>query len=198
MSEIEIGRILRATTTEFIVGCRINQLKAPGFGNLVRVPIEEDFNVYGLIYDVRIEDDGLVRQLVTTDSIDEAIIADNRVNRNVPIEMAVMVVGYQQAGTIKHLLPPRPALSLDMIYLCSDQELVDFTEAGRFGYFRHILRSTDVPVGELLAAHISQAQVAHQDAEWFSAASQEIITLLRDDYPTLMTVLGALSDAIPE
>jgi hypothetical protein len=198
MKEIEIGRILRATTTEFVIGCRINQLEAPGFGNLVRVPIENNFNIYGLIYDVRIEDDGLVKQLVTTDGVDEAIIADNRVNRNVPIEMAVMVVGYKKGETIKHLLPPRPGLSLDMIYLCSDKELVDFTSAGRFGYFRHILRSTDTPVGELLAAHISQAQLAHQDPEWFAAASQELITLLRDDYPTLMTVLGALSDAIPE
>ncbi len=198
MKEIEIGRILRATTTEFVVGCQIKQLEAPGFGNLVRVPIEDKFDIYGLIYDVRIEDDGLVRQLVTTEGIDDAIIADNRINRNVPIEMAVMVVGYQEGEKFKHLLPPRPALSLDMIYLCSDQELVDFTSAGRFGYFRHILRSTDTPVGELLAAHISQAQMAHQDPEWFAAASQELITLLRDDYPTLMTVLGALSDAIPE
>lgn len=198
MSEIRIGRLLRATTTEFVVGCRVSQLEAPSFGSLVRVPLENGFQTYGLIKDIRIDDDGLVRQLVTAHGVDDAIIADNRVNRNVPVEMGVLVVGYRQGKEIKHLLPPRPALSLDMIYLCDGQELAEFTGTGRFGYFRHILRAEDAPVGELLAAHISQAHEAHkQDEEWFNRAAQELITLLRDDYPTLMAVMGALSDAVP-
>jgi hypothetical protein len=57
-----------------------------------------------------------------------------------------------------------------------------------------------VPVGELLATHLQKAQAAHLstgDPSWADAATQELITLLRDDYPTLMSVLGALSDALP-
>jgi hypothetical protein len=49
----------------------------------------------------------------------------------------------------------------------------------------------------VLAAHVQQAQGAHiaaGDPGWSSRATQELITLLRDDYPTLMQVLGALSD----
>jgi hypothetical protein len=45
-----------------------------------------------------------------------------------------------------------------------------------------------------MAAHILQAQTAHMDKGWQERATQEVITLLRDDYPTLMGVLGALSD----
>jgi hypothetical protein len=179
----------------------VNQLEAPAFGAMVRIPLGEGYQIYGLIYDIRIDDDGLVRQLVTTHGVDEAIIADNRVNRNVPVEVSVLTIGYQNNGPIRHLIPPRPALSLDVIYLCDGKELVEFTSAGRFGYFRHVLRATDVPVGELLAAHIQQAndaQAAAGNAEWSSAATQELITLLRDDYPTLMTVLGALGDAVPD
>lgn len=198
MAEIKIGRLLRSSTSTFVVGCQVKQLDAPGFGSLVRVPVEQDFQIYGLIYDIRIEDDGLVRQLVTTDSIDEAVIADNRINRNVPVEMAVLVVGYQQGKTIRHLLPPRPALSLDMIFLCSPKELVEFTAGGRFGYFRHVLRSDDIPVGELLAAHITSVYEAGLDGEWVRRASRELISLLRDDHDTLMAVLGALSDAVPQ
>jgi hypothetical protein len=201
MSEIRIGRLLRANTTDFVVGCRVNQLEAPAFGAMVRIPLGEGYQIYGLIYDIRIDDDGLVRQLVTAHGVDEAIIADNRVNRNVPVEMSVLTVGYQDNGPIRHLIPPRPALSLDVIYLCNGKELVEFTNAGRFGYFRHVLRATDVPVGELLAAHIQQAndaQTAAGNTEWSSAATHEVITLLRDDYPTLMTVLGALGDAVPD
>ena len=198
MTQIKIGRLLRSSTPKFVVGCQVKQLDAPGFGSLVRVPVDEDYQIYGLIYDIRIEDDGLVRQLVTTEGIDEAVIADNRINRNVPVEMAVLVVGYQEKGTIRHLLPPRPALSLDMIYLCDDDELVAFTGAGRFGYFRHVLRTEDTPIGELLAAHIAQVYAANQNKDWVVRASRELISLLRDDHDALMRVLGALSDAVPE
>jgi hypothetical protein len=183
MTKIEIGRLLRAGTTGFVVGCRVSQLEAPSFGALIRVPVDDNYQIYGLIHDIHIDDDGLVRQLVTAEGIDEAVIADNRVNRNVPIEMSVLAVGYQLDGRIFHLLPPRPALSLDTIYLCSDEEL------------------TGLPVGDLLAAHLSQGQAVQVKAgneDWAVNATQELIVLLRDDYPTLMSVISTLGDAIPD
>ena len=197
--KFEIGRLLRAGTTGFVVGCRVSQLDSPTFGGLVRVPLLDGYQIYGLIYDIHIDDDGIVRQLVTADNVDAAIIADNRVNRNVPVEISVLTVGYQQNGQIKHLLPPRPPLSLDLIYQVSSEELRNFTEIGRFGYFRHVLRTQDAPVGELLAAHIEQANQAHLEAgnpAWSGQATQELIILLRDDYATLMAVLGALGDSV--
>lgn len=194
---IEIGRLLRAGTGGFVVGCRVSQLEAPSFGALVRAPVSNDYVIYGLIYDIHIDDDGLVRQLVTAEGVDEGIIADNRTNRNVPLEMSVLAAGYQKDGRIYHLLPPRPPLSLDVIYLCDPTDLCGFTSAGRFGYFRHVLRAADLPVGELLAAHLQQAQAAHRAAgqlDWIDRATQELITLLRDDYLKLADVLGALAD----
>ncbi|HEX9089952.1 MAG TPA: hypothetical protein VF831_00605 [Anaerolineales bacterium] len=197
MKQLEIGRLLRAGTTGFVVGCRVNQIDAPSFGALVRVALDGGYQVYGLIHDIHIDDDGLVRQLVTADGVEEAVIADNRVNRNVPLELSVLAVGYQLDGKISHLLPPRPPLSLDVIYLCTPEEVRRFTSVGRFGYFRHLLRAADLPVGELLAAHIQQSGAAHAEAgngEWKNAAIQELITLLRDDYAMLMSVLGALGE----
>jgi hypothetical protein len=189
---IEIGRLLRAGTTGFIAGCRVNQLSVPSFGALVRAPLGEGYQVYGLIHDIHIDDDGLVRQLVTADNVSDEVMKDNRERRIVPVEMSVLAVGYEQDGKIFHLLPPRPPLSLDVIYLCEGNDITRFTE--RFGYFRHILNAKDAPIGEVIAAHILQAQVAHEDKAWKDKATQEVITLLRDDYPTLMSVLGALSD----
>jgi hypothetical protein len=192
---IEIGRLLSAGNTEFTVGCSVSQLNVPAFGSLVRVTpnTTEEYHVFGLIHDIHIEDDGLVRQLVTTDQVDAAVIADNRINRNVPVEISVLAVGYRQGERIYHLLPPRPPLSLDVIYLCEAEEL------RHFGYFRHVLRAVVLPVGELLAAHLQQARAAHEAAgnlDWTSTATRELITLLRDDYPTLMSVLGALGDVM--
>jgi hypothetical protein len=198
--ELEIGRLLRAGTTGFVVGCRVSQLGAPSFGGLVRAPLEENYQVYGLISDIHISDDGLVRQLITAEGVDPAIIADNRENRNVPLEISVLSVGYRQNGLIQHLLPPRPPLSLDVIYLCSPAEICEFSSIGRFGYFRHILRASDIPVSELLAAHIQEAQNAHTSSgnpDWATRATEELVALLRDDYQTLMSVLRAIGEVYP-
>jgi hypothetical protein len=200
MTVVEIGRLLRASTVGCVMGCRVSNLNAPVFGSMVSIPLgnEPGDQVYGLIYDIHIDDDGFVRQLVTAENVSEDVILDNRFNRNVPVEISVLFVGYQRGGQIYHLLPPRPPLTLDAIYLCSEKDICDFISAGRFGYFRHILRPGDFPAGELLAAHIQQAacfQNAAGNSNWINESVQELITLLRDDYPTLMAVLGALSDA---
>lgn len=197
MAEIEIGRLLRAGITGCVVGCRVSQLNVPAFGDLVRIPLTDGTQVFGLIHNIAIDDDGLVRQLVTAEGLSAEVIEDNRVNRNVPVEVSVLFVGFEQGGAVSHLLPPRPPLTLDAIYPCSAAELCRFTSAGRFGYFRHVLRAADLPIGELLAAHIqktARAQKACGNDEWVNRASQEIITLLRDDYATLNSVLGALAD----
>jgi hypothetical protein len=197
---IEIGRLLRAGTRGFVVGCRVSQLQSPSFGGLVKAPVSDDYQIFGLIYDIHIDDDGLVRQLVTAEQVAESVINDNRLNRNVPLEMSVLSIGYRQGGQISHLLPPRPPLSLDMIYLCPPEELREFSSTGRFGYFRHVLGADDLPAGELIASHLRQASQAHLkigDSKWLGAATQELIILLRDDYPTLMNMLGALSDIYP-
>lgn len=194
-SAIEIGRLLRAGTTGFIAGCSVSQFDTPAFGSMVRVPLGSGYDVYGLIYDIHIDDDGLVRQLVTAEHVSAEVMRDNRERRIVPVEMSVLSVGYQQNGKIHHSLPPRPPLSLDVIYLCEAKELAHFTSSGKFGYFRHILRAQDAPIGELLAAHIQQAGSV-QEEKWKETATQELITLLRDDYPTLMSVLGALGEVL--
>jgi len=193
---IKIGHLLRAGTTGFVAGCSVSQMETPAFGTLVRVPLDKDYSVYGLIHDIHIEDDGLVRQLVTTGNISAEVMHDNRERRIVPVEMSVLAVGYELEGKISHLLPPRPPLSLDEIFLCTDAELVKFTGAGKFGYFRHVLQAKDIPIGELLAAHILQVKQKTKDEKWVERATQELITLLRDDYPTLMSVLGALGEVV--
>ena len=182
------------------MGCRVSNLDGPVFGGMVRIPLgnESADQVFGLIYDIHIDDDGLVRQLVTAENVSEDVILDNRVNRNVPVEISVLFIGYEHRGQIFHLLPPRPPLTLDAIFPCSDKDICEFISAGHFGYFRHILRPGEFPAGELLAAHINQATSAQQAAgspNWVNESVQELITLLRDDYPNLMAVLGALSDA---
>ena len=198
MNTNQIGFLLRANTSGCIAGCRVTSLDLPQLGGMVIMQPSEDFQIFGLIYDLHIDDDGLVRQLVTTENIRPEVIADNRNNRTVPVEISIVFCGYQHNQQVFHLLPPRPPLTLDEVYMCDDQQLTTFTESSRFGYFRHILRGQDYPVAEILASHLKLAAQAHQihhNPTWINAAIQELIVLLRDDYSTLMNVLGALADA---
>lgn len=200
MSDLQIGYLLNSSTSGFVAGCSVSQLTFPRIGSLIRAPLQEGIQVYGMIHDIHIDDDGLVRQLVVADNLSPEVVRDNRERRIVPVEMSVLAVGWEASERISHLLPPRPPLSLDVIHLCNEQEIIRFTGSGKFGYFRHILRAKDVPVGEVIAAHLQQAKTAHAkhgNQSWLNEAVKELITLLRDDYPTLMTVLSTLGDAFP-
>ncbi len=194
--QIEIGRLLRSSTSGFVVGCRVNQLDIPSFGALVRAPLDDGYQVYGLVHDIQVGDDGLVRQIVTADSVSAEVIRDNRERRIVPVELSVISVGYSRDGVFHHVLPPRPPISLDLIYLCSDGDLRSFTAAGHYGYFRLLLAAPDLPLPQLLAVHIRRAHEAqHDGARWKDGAIRELITLLREDYSLLTSVLDALSEA---
>jgi hypothetical protein len=46
----------------------------------------------------------------------------------------------------------------------------------------------------VLAAHLLEVKQKTKDEKWVENATKELITLLRDDYPTLMSVLGALGE----
>lgn len=196
MNAIPIGRLLRSSISGCVVGCRLAQQGTPTFGQMVLIPVDDQTRVYGLVYDIHIDDDGLVRQLITANSISEEVIEDNRQNRNVPLEMSVIFVGHQANGHISHLLPPRPPLTLDSIFPCSEEELARFTSYGNMGYLRHLLRSQDLPVAELLAVHLRSALAAHhvEGSTWASGAVETVIAMLKDDYPQLMDVLSAVSE----
>lgn len=195
MKPIAFGRLLRSNTTSCVVGCQVDQASAPAFGQMVRIPLDDGITVFGLVYDIHIDDDGLVRQIVTSAEISPEIIEDNRLNRNMPVEMSVLFIGYARNGEISYALPPHPPLSLDAIYLCDDTEVLEFISRGSYGYLRHLFRSPDLPADDLLAAHLGQVKNAGTGG-LDERAVNEVIALLKDDYNRLSTVLKAVSDVL--
>ncbi|MCA9952600.1 MAG: hypothetical protein KDE48_23285 [Anaerolineales bacterium] len=209
MSNPEIGRVLRASTTGFAVGCRVGQLSIPAFGGLVKAqPVEAREAIYGLIYNMNIDDDPLVRRLVLAENPPVNVINDQRQNRLLPIEMSILAVGYKAGDEIQHGLPPRPPLNLDPVVLVKDlAEIRTFTaprsfgDGERLGYLRLILRNvgTAVPVDQLLVAHIvNMYELRGHDVAWAVEAVQELIELLRSSYDILIPTMEALSDALPD
>jgi len=187
--EIEVGRIIRSSTARFAVGCQVLRPQVPVFGSLVKVRTLGDDEIYGLIHDVLMEDDPFVRQMAALDDVRPEFIEDQRRNRQVPIEVGVLVVGYRHGGRIYHWLPPQPPLSLDIIYTCPPEELVAFT--GRFDYFRLVLDNRDLPADELLAANLRYAAEARGAAgrDFLVDAGRELARLLAIDLPRLDSIL---------
>ena len=62
---IPIGKLLRAENGSFVAGCRVRELDTPALGALVKVKLEDQSDIYGLITNILINDDSLVRQLVS-------------------------------------------------------------------------------------------------------------------------------------
>jgi hypothetical protein len=191
---LSVGRIVRSSTTRFAVGCESLRSEVPAFGCLVKVRAL-DHEVYGVIYDVRVEDDPYVRQMAIASHQRPEVIEDQRRNRQVPIEVAVLVVGYRHRDEIHHRLPPQPPISLDVIHTCDGQELLDFTR--RLDYFRLVLENRDLPADELLAANLRRAALARDESlapggpgyAFLLDAGRELARLLAADPPRLDALL---------
>jgi hypothetical protein len=193
MTTIPVGRVLRASNRGFTVGCRVMQPDIPAFGSFVRADGQTPASaIYGLIYDVAIQDDLFVRRFVIAEPPEEVIL-DQRKNRQVPIEVSVLAVGCREGGHIVHRLPAQPPVTLDLLYQCSPAEVVEFT--ARFDYFRLLLAATDAPVDELLAASLRAAAAARPPSErqrFMVEAGRELARLLSADLLRLDGLLRRL------
>ena len=193
---LQVGRVLRASTRGFIIGCAVMQPDIPAFGSFVRAEGQAPGSaIYGLIYDVSLEDDPFVRQFISADPPEE-VVRDQRENRQVPIEVSVLAVGCgdgDDENNIRHCLPAQPPVTLDWLYQCTGEEVRAFT--ARFDYFRLVLETREVPADELLAASLRAAAAARPEGEretFLVEAGRELARLLAGDPVRLEGLLRRL------
>ncbi|MHB1318690.1 MAG: hypothetical protein ACYCYF_08750 [Anaerolineae bacterium] len=159
---ITIGNVLRADIRGFVVASRIPAPEVPTFGAFVRAPIQQETaELIGLVYDIRLLDDPFLRNLATSvfpgDPRSEEIIRDQRENRAVPVEIAVVSVGfrYKTDTFYTYGLPPQPPMILHEIAVCSGDEVRAITASPEF--MRALVDNRDIPADELLPAVLLQA-----------------------------------------
>ena len=179
-SSLLVGRVLRSSTASFTIGTKTLAADVPRFGGFVKVAAPDGCDIIGLIYDVVIDDDLFARQLIGAD-VGEEYIADQRQNRQVPIEISVLVVGHINNGQMYQYLPPQPPISLDQIVTCSNEEVIRFTND--FTYFRTVLDAQEARSDELLAASLRTAAEARGSSgrDFLVQAGRELSRLLAFD-----------------
>jgi hypothetical protein len=197
-----VGRVLRSSTANFSVGCsrlisEQDQL-APEFGGLVKAENARGDLIYGFIYNVSIEDDAFVRQLVAADVNDDVYIEDQRHNRQVPIVIDVLTAGMGRGLDVSYRLPGQPPGTLDRIYACNAAELVRFTT--RHDWLRTVTAGTaapGMPADALVAAilrNATQARPPDQRDLYRVAAARELARLLAMDLARLDAIVQQLRD----
>ncbi len=194
-SSLKVGRVLRADTRGFVIGCTVLQPDIPAFGSFVRAEGRAPGSaIYGTIYDVSLEDDAFVRHFISVNPTEE-VIQDQRQNRQVPIEVSVLALGCGDGKRIRHCLPAQPPVVLDWLYQCTNEEVRAFT--ARFDYFRLVLEAREAPTDELLAASLRAAAAARPAGEqeiFLIEAGRELARLLAGDPVRLEGLLRRLRD----
>ncbi len=189
-----IGRLLRSSTTGFVFGCSVPEPDVPCFGDMVKAPAQrQQAEVVGLVYNITVEDDLFVRQMVATPDLSDVYILDQRENRQVPIEVSVLAVGYrpsQDGAEFRQGLPPQPPITLDQISLCTPDEVQAFN--AQLDYMGLVLAAPDVPADELMAAALRNAAATLPEADrqsFLTRAGQECARLLSRDLVRLENLL---------
>lgn len=194
-NRIPIGKVLRASTQQFVFGTKVPKSDVPIFGSLVKTTIQyQNATIYGLIFNIEIQDDGMTKMLSVADDVSQEEIEWQR-SRRVPVEASVLCVGYQPDGQpMRYNLPAQPPIILDPIYACDETEMCDFV--AKSDYFRLVIDSRDVPSDELLAASIRQcadAQSAGARDTYLLRCGRELARLIGNDGARLESLLRRMA-----
>ncbi len=186
----EIGRVIQANTTQFTAGCRTLLHDIPSFGDFVRVLTQDGSIVYGFIYNVSIQSDSPVRQLIAAQELPEEYIKDQIENRLLPVEFSVVVVGYKRQDRIRQELPPQPPMPFSLVERCSDEEVREFAQSG-FDFLRTILNIPGIPSDDLITVALRRmASCLGRESHYFLLdAGRELTKLLYKDTTRLESLL---------
>ncbi len=185
----QVGKVVSASNARFALACRSLASEVPTFGSLVKAESEHDIIILGLVRDVLLLDDPLIRQVAILAEDRPELVADQH-QRLLPIEVHVQVVGHRCDGRWCYWLPPQPPMTLARIVTCTSEELRAFSE--RFDYFRLVLEGRDLLGDELLATHLRFAGAAREgqaEYDYLLDAGRELARLLAIDLPRLDAIL---------
>ncbi|HQE92888.1 MAG TPA: hypothetical protein PLH19_08860 [Anaerolineae bacterium] len=157
---ITIGNVLRADIRGFVVASHIPAPDVPTFGTFVRAAIQQErAELIGLVYNITLQDDPFLKNLAVTVVEDDPryaeIIRDQQENRAIPVEIAVVAIGYRNNEGYHYGLPPQPPMILHRITVCSQDEVRHITAAPDF--LHTLLDNRDVPADELIPTALQQA-----------------------------------------
>ena len=107
-------------------------------------------------------------------------------------EFQVLVVGHKLDGKIYQYLPPKPAHIHAFVYVCSPEEIKQFSQS--FDFLSILVNNRlQIPAEELVAATLREMSKAQTDPHAFLVAAGKALTaILSGEYHRLKTILARL------
>ena len=195
MSETpRVGEVIEASTTDFVAQC-YELYELPPLGSLVKAR-EQDVELFGVVYRATTTSFEPGRRPIARgkdEASEEALYQANpQLLKLLKSEFGVLVVGHKAGNKLHHYLPPKPARLHGFVYLCSPQEIREFSQS--FG-FLNILVNTPLPIAtdEIIAASLRWISQVHEDPHTFLvAAGKELAILLSNNFSQVNAILGRL------
>ncbi len=191
-----VGEVIEASTADFVAQC-YELYQSPPLGSLVKT-VDSPVELYGIVYNATTTSLEPGRRPIARGK-DEA--SEEEIYKSSPqllkllrSEFCALMVGHRQDGKLYHYLPPKPARIHGFVYLCSPEEVKDFS---RSFDFLNILVNThlSVPINELVAASLRQMSQAYEDRHTFLvAAGKELAILLNGQFNQLKAILGRIRE----
>ena len=186
-----VGEVIEASTTDFVAQC-YELYQSPPLGSLVKTR-DSDVELYGIVYNATTTSLEPGRRPIARgkdETTEDGIYqASPQLLKLLKSEFGAVVVGHRQGDTLHHYLPPKPARIHGFVYLCSPQEVKEFSQS--FG-FLNILINTRLPVSpeELIAASLRQMSEVYEDRRAFLVtAGKELAISLSGNFNQLKAIL---------
>ena len=183
-----IGRVTRCSTQGFVGAVRKLDPETPTFGTLCKAEAQQgNTYVVGAVYDISIEDDPFARHVASSERASSEQIADHVVNRQTPIEINAIAVGYIKDEKFFFSLPPQPPLTMAEIIPLTNAEVITFT-AG----FEFIPTLINFHNDELTAAVLRAAAQCRPESEqhnYLQGGGRACARLLSEDFVRLETLI---------
>ena len=195
MNQVQrVGEVIEASTNDFVAQC-YELYQSPPLGSLVKTR-DSGVELYGIVYNATTTSFEPGRRPIARgkdETSEEAIYqASPQLLKLLKSEFGALVVGHRQGDKLYHYLPPKPARIHGFVYLCSPEEVKEFS---RSFDFLNILINTHLPVSsaELIAACLRQMSQVYEDPRAFLvAAGKELAILLSGDFNQLKAILGRI------
>ena len=195
MNEVQrVGEVIEASTTDFVAQC-YELYQSPPLGSLVKTR-DLAVELYGIVYNATTTSFEPGRRPIARgkdETTEEGIYqASPQLLKLLKSEFSALVVGHRQGDKLYHYLPPKPARIHGFVYLCSPEEVKEFSQSFDF---LNILINTRLPVSsdELIAACLRQMSQVYEDRRAFLvAAGKELAILLSSDFNQLKAILGRI------
>jgi hypothetical protein len=188
------GEIIEASTTDFVAQC-YELYKIPPLGSLVKTN-NMSVELYGIVYHATTGSLEPGRRPIARgkdEATEEAIYSANpQLSQLLSSEFSALVVGHKQDDKLHQYLPPAPARIHGFVYLCSPEEVKEFSQSLDF---LNILLNAHLPVSteELVAAALRRMGGAREDPDTFLvAAGKELAVLLGGEFNRLKAILGRI------